>query len=88
MHNILYGADEGIGPYKVQQKIDRITHCELKPTVNVILRQGEWYFYRPMLLDDYTDDLAAQHRFESCTVDAMWSLFDSITKGKTSLDFT
>ena len=30
----------------------------------------------------------AQHRFESCTVDAMWSLFDSITKGKTSLDFT
>ena len=41
-----------------------------------------------MRLDDYTDDLAAQHRFENCTVDAMWSLFDSITKGKTSLDFT
>ena len=76
----------GIGP-KDADGI-RITHCALKPTVNVILRQGEWYFYRPMLLDDYTDDLAAQHRFESCTVDAMWSLFDSITKGKTSLDFT
>ena len=25
MHNILYGADEGIGPYKVQQEINRIT---------------------------------------------------------------
>ena len=80
----------GMADVTIEKDADgtRITHCELKPTVNVILRQGEWYFYRPMLLDDYTDDLAAQHRFESCTVDAMWSLFDSITKGKTSLDFT
>ena len=80
----------GMADVTIEKDADgaRITHCELKPTVNVILRQGEWYFYRPMLLDDYTDDLAAQHRFESCTVDAMWSLFDSITRGKTSLDFT
>lgn len=65
----------------------RITHCELKPTVNVILYSttNDWYFYRPMLLEDYTEELAAQHRFEGCTVDAMQSLFDSITGGKTSL---
>ena len=65
----------------------RITHCELKPTVNVILyaQEGDWYSYRPMLLEDYTDELAEQHRFSECTVDAMWGLFDSITGGKTVL---
>ena len=66
----------------------RITHCELKPTVNVILyaQEGDWYSYRPMLLEDYTDELAGQHRFSECTVDAMWGLFDSITGGKTVLE--
>ena len=66
----------------------RITHCELKPTVNVILyaQEGDWYSYRPMLLEDYTDELAEQHRFSECTVDAMWGLFDSITGGKTVLE--
>ena len=77
----------GMADVTIEKDTDgvRITHCELKPTVNVILRQGKWYFYRPMLLEDYTDDLAAQHRFEKCTVDAMWSLFDSITGGRTSI---
>lgn len=77
----------GMADVTIEKDADgvRITHCELKPTVNVILRQGEWYFYRPMLLEDYTDDLAAQHRFEGCTVNAMWSLFDSITGGKTKI---
>lgn len=77
----------GMADVTIEKDADgvHITHCELKPTVNVILRQGEWYFYRPMLLDDYTDELAAQHRFEGCTVEAMRSLFDSITGGRTTL---
>ena len=77
----------GMADVTIEKDADgvHITHCELKPTVNVILRQGEWYFYRPMLLDDYTDELAAQHRFEGSTVEAMRSLFDSITGGRTTL---
>ena len=77
----------GMADVTIEKDADgvHITHCELKPTVNVILRQGEWYFYRPMPLDDYTDELAAQHRFEGCTVEAMRSLFDSITGGRTTL---
>ena len=53
----------------------RVSAYELKPTVNVIFRSGDWYDYCPMLLDDYTDEIAAQHRFEECTVEEMKKLF-------------
>ena len=59
----------------------RISQCELKPTVNVILYSAtnEWYFYRPMLLEDYTPELAAQHRFAECSVENLTALYGQIT---------
>ena len=53
---------------------------DLQPTVNVVLRNPEtdWYSYRPMLLADYTPELAAQNRFSECTVEAMQELYESI----------
>ena len=58
-----------------------VSEYDLQPTVNVILRNANtgWYTYRPMLLDSYSSDLAAQNRFSECTVDAMWALYEDIT---------
>ena len=58
-----------------------VSEYDLQPTVNVILRNTNtgWYTYRPMLLDSYSSDLAAQNRFSECTVDAMWALYEDIT---------
>ena len=54
-----------------------ITRCELEPTITVIFHAavGEWYEYSPMLLKDYTEDIAARHRWEGCTVDHMQELY-------------
>ena len=58
-----------------------VSEYDLKPTINVILRNENtgWYTYRPMLLDSYSTELAAQNRFSECTVDAMWALYEDIT---------
>ena len=58
-----------------------VSEYDLQPTVNVILRNENtgWYTYRPMLLDSYGTELAAQNRFSECTVDAMWALYEDIT---------
>ena len=58
-----------------------VSEYDLKPTINVILRNENtgWYTYRPMLLDSYGTELAAQNRFSECTVDAMWALYEDIT---------
>ena len=60
--------------------IFRDEEYELKPTINVILRDpaSGWYDYRPMLLEDYTPELAAQNRFTDCTVEAMQTLYEDI----------
>ena len=59
-----------------------ITQCEMKPTVNVILYLGSMghFMYRPMLLEDYTDELAAQHHIAGCGVEALWTLYRQITE--------
>lgn len=59
----------------------QLVEYEMKPTINVIIRRpnSAFFDYRPMLLEDYTEEIAAQHRFEGCTVDAMWSLYREIT---------
>ena len=58
----------------------RVEEYELKPTINVILRDpaSGWYDYRPMLLEDYTPELAAQNRFTDRTVEAMQTLYEDI----------
>ena len=58
-----------------------VSEYDLKPTINVILRNENtgWYTYRPMLLDSYGTELAAQNRFSECTIDAMWALYEDIT---------
>ena len=58
----------------------RVEQYELLPTVNLIIRDpdSDWYQYRPMLLADYTPELAAQNRFTECTVDAMQALYEQI----------
>ena len=40
-----------------------------------------WYTYSPMLLSDYTPDLAATHHIAGCSVEAMQTLFDQIVSG-------
>ncbi len=61
----------------------RVESCELLPTVNVIIRDPDsgWYNYRPMLLSDYTADIAATHRVEGCSVEQMNRLYEQIVKG-------
>ena len=58
----------------------RVEDAELLPTVTVITHKDTgWWSYRPMLLEDYTDELAAQHRLPETTPDYLWSLYDQIT---------
>ena len=59
----------------------RVAECTLEPTINVMLYRGEHgrFDYRPMLLTDYTDELAARHHIPGCGVDQMWALFRQIT---------
>ncbi len=61
-----------------------VSRCELLPIVNVIFRAavGEWYEYSPMLLRDYTGEIAARHRWEACTVDKMWEIYENATGEK------
>ncbi|MBQ1264239.1 MAG: CapA family protein [Oscillospiraceae bacterium] len=57
----------------------------LTPTVNVMMRREEgWFNYRPMLLEHYTDELAAKHRLQGMDVASMWSLYHSIINSTTS----
>ena len=58
----------------------RVSEYDLKPTINVILRNPNtgWYSYRPMLLEDYSSELAGQNRFSECTVEAMWALYEDV----------
>lgn len=54
---------------------------DLTPTMNVIIRRQSdgWFDYRPMLLQDYTEEIAATHRIEECRdVQKMWDLYHSI----------
>ena len=46
-----------------------------------MLYRGEHgrFDYRPMLLTDYTDELAARHHIPGCGVEQMWALFRQIT---------
>ena len=59
----------------------RVAECTLEPTINVMLYRGEHgrFDYRPMLLTDYTDELAARHHIPGCGVEAMWSLYRQVT---------
>ena len=58
----------------------RVEDAELLPTVTVITHKDTgWWSYRPMLLSDYTDELAAQHRLPEATPDYLWGLYDQIT---------
>ncbi|MCQ2420139.1 MAG: CapA family protein [Clostridia bacterium] len=61
-----------------------LSRCELQPTVTVIFRasSGDWYEYSPMLLRDYTEEIAARHRWETCTVDKMWEIYETATGEK------
>ena len=60
-----------------------VEHYELLPTVNLITKNPDtgWYNYSPMLLSDYTLDLAASHHIAGCSVEAMQTLFDAIVSG-------
>lgn len=59
----------------------RVAECTLEPTINVMLYRGEHgrFDYRPMLLTDYTDELAARHHIPGCGVEQMQALFRQIT---------
>ena len=56
---------------------------ELLPTVNLITKNPDtgWYNYLPMLLSDYTPELAATHHIAGCSVEQMQTLFDKIVSG-------
>ena len=56
---------------------------ELLPTINLITKNPNtgWYNYSPMLLSDYTPELAATHHIPGCSVDAIQTLFDQIISG-------
>lgn len=58
----------------------RVEEYDLKGTVNLVLRNTNtgWYDYRPMLLEDYSSELAAQNRFSECTVETMQALFEAV----------
>ena len=75
----------GMASVTLRKSGDTVTveECELIPTVTVIIRntEGDWYRYRPMLLSDYTPEIAATHRVEGCSVEQMQKLFRQITEG-------
>ncbi len=52
----------------------------LIPTMNVIIRNHGLFDYRPMLLTDYTEELAAQHRLPGTEVDTMWGIYHEVMK--------
>ena len=57
------------------------TACELVPTINVIIYRGYsgGFDYRPMLLRNYTEELARQHWIEGTGAEQMWNLWGEIT---------
>lgn len=58
-----------------------VTACELVPTINVIIYRGYsgGFDYRPMLLRNYTEELASQHWIEGTGAEQMWNLWGEIT---------
>lgn len=71
MASVTITKDEEHGTY--------VSSYELKPTINIIIRRPTgWFDYRPMLLENYTEELAAQHRVEGTGVETMWNLYNSI----------
>lgn len=58
-----------------------VTACELVPTINVIIYRGYsgGFDYRPMLLRNYTEELARQHWIEGTGAEQLWSLWGEIT---------
>lgn len=58
-----------------------VTACELVPTINVIIYRGYsgGFDYRPMLLRNYTEELARQHWIEGTGAEQMWNLWGEIT---------
>ena len=58
----------------------RVEDAELLPTVTVITHKDTgWWSYRPMLLSDYTDELAAQHRLPEASPEYLWGLYNKIS---------
>ena len=73
----------GMASVTIEKDADgtHLTDYELIPTMNVIIRRASdgWFDYRPMLLKDYTEEIAATHRIEECRdVNKMWELYHSI----------
>ena len=60
-----------------------VEQYELLATVNLITKNPAtgWYTYAPMLLSEYTPELAATHHIPGCSVEAMQTLFDRIVAG-------
>ena len=76
----MLGGMAGVELTKTDKGVE-LTSCELIPTINVILYRGYsgGFDYRPMLLRNYTEELAEQHWIEGTGAEQMWSLFNQIT---------
>ena len=76
----MLGGMAGVELTKTDKGVE-LTSCELIPTINVILYRGYsgGFDYRPMLLRNYTEELAEQHWIEGTSAEQMWSLFNQIT---------
>lgn len=59
----------------------RVNDVQLLPTVNYLHHNdaGGMWLYQPMLLSDYTAEMAATHRFPAATVEYLTTLFETIT---------
>ncbi len=73
----------GMASVTIEKDADgtHLVSYDLTPTMNVIIRRESdgWFDYRPMLLQDYTEEIAATHRIEECRdVQKMWDLYHSI----------
>ena len=66
---------------KTGEGVVAVTACELVPTINVIIYRGYsgGFDYRPMLLRNYTEELARQHWIEGTGAEQMWNLWGEIT---------
>ena len=76
----MLGGMAGVELTKTDKGVE-LTSCELIPTINVIIYRGYsgGFDYRPMLLRNYTEELAEQHWIEGTGAEQMWSLFNQIT---------
>mgnify|MGYP004522969713 FL=1 len=58
----------------------RVEDAALQPTVTFIShRNTGWWSYRPMLLADYTAEMAAHHRIPEATPEYLWALYNKVT---------